>query len=145
VKINTIKFFYPFSKLTLDSRSRIKRFLFFLFKSERKKVHQINYVFCSDKFLLELNQKYLKHKYKTDILTFPFSGPEEPLHGEIYISVERTKVNARRYHTTFKEEILRLIFHGALHLCGFDDASDVQKQVMKRKEDHYLKLFKSFT
>lgn len=144
-EINKIKFFYHSVDFSFSDRSKIKKFLMLLFKSERKRLDQLNYIFCTDSYLQQLNKKFLRHHYKTDILTFPNSEHPTKIEGEIYISVERARKNAGRFKTTFKQELLRLIFHGALHLCDYKDKTERQIKIMRDKEDHYLKLYKSFT
>jgi rRNA maturation RNase YbeY len=144
-EINKIKFFYYAVDFSFDHRNRVKRFLLFLFKTERKNLLKLNFIFCSDKYLQQLNKKFLGHNYKTDILTFPDSNQSMPTDAEIYISVKRAKVNSMHYETSFKQELLRLIFHGALHLCGYKDDTQAQIKKMRNREDHYLKLYKSFT
>ncbi len=144
-EINKIKFFYHSVDFPFSDRSKIKRFLFFLLKSQKKKLAQLNYIFCSDDYLQELNKKFLGHNYKTDILTFPTLEKPVLIEGEIYISVERARINADRFKTSFRQELLRLIFHGVLHLCGYQDTNATQTQKMRDAEDHYLKLYKSFT
>ena len=112
-----------------------------LFKNNRKQLDQLTYVFCSDKYLLEINQKFLKHNYYTDILTFDLSSSQKAVEGEIYISVDRVRENARTQGTTIKEEFHRVIFHGALHLCGFKDKTEKEKSRMTAEEDKCLHLY----
>jgi rRNA maturation RNase YbeY len=144
-EINKIKFFYHAVDFPFSDRNKLKKFLLLLFKSEGKKLGQLNYVFCSDSYLQQLNKKFLSHNYKTDILTFPTLDTPNSISGEIYISVERAKVNATRFKESFKQELRRLIFHGALHLCGYRDKTERQMRIMRNQEDHFLKLYKSFT
>lgn len=101
----------------------------------------VNYIFCTDAYLLELNQGYLKHNTYTDIITFGLSKRRDPIVAEIYVSVERVAENAKIFESGFVKELHRVIFHGALHLCGYMDKSPLQKKKMRSKEDYYLALF----
>jgi len=140
-----VYFFFDNVSLNLRSRNKIKAAVEFLFKSERKSLASLNYIFCSDEKLLSINRDYLKHDYYTDIVTFDLSeGPD--ITGEIYISVDRVRDNARQFGFTITDELLRVIFHGALHLCGYRDNTQALKNKMRAKEDHYLAIFrKRFT
>jgi probable rRNA maturation factor len=123
----------------LRNRNRLKKFLINLFKNEKKKLDSINYIFCTDRFLLNANRHYLKHNFYTDILTFNLSGNnKDPIKADIYISLQRVRENAKRLKTSPKSELHRVIFHGALHLCGYNDSTKKEKDIMSRKEDLYL-------
>lgn len=100
----------------------------------------INIINCSDTYLLEINQKYLNHHYYTDVITFDYVV-ENVVSGDIFISEDRIAENAEEYNTTENEEFLRVIVHGILHLCGYKDHSDTEKQKMHEKENYYLKKF----
>ncbi len=103
----------------------------------------INYIFCSDTDLLKLNQQFLKHNTLTDILTFRLSSNGLPILSDIYISIERITNNSHELSISFKEELHRVIFHGALHLCGYDDKSEAEKIIIRQKEDYYLQRYVS--
>lgn len=124
-------FFFP-------HRNRLKTFLLELFKKEGKKVEAINYIFCTDDYLLELNQTHLKHDTYTDIITFELSPKGAPLVADIYISTERVKENAKTYRTGFQKELHRVIFHGALHLCQYKDKTKEETQQMRHMEALHL-------
>jgi len=98
----------------------------------------LTYIFCSDEYLLEINRKFLDHDTYTDIITFDLTGENELLTGEIYISTERVADNAEKFGTAYIEELHRVIFHGALHLCGFKDKSAADKKKMREMEDKCL-------
>lgn len=104
----------------------------------------INYIFCSDAYLLSMNRRYLKHDYYTDIITFDMSPNSIQLDAEIYISGERVKDNAKGLKVLLSEELLRVMFHGILHLCGYSDKGKRQKIKMRRREDHYLAKYKKY-
>lgn len=134
-------FFNFLEEVTLRERARLKEFLPSLFKREKKQLMEIRYIFCSDDYLLDINKQYLKHDYYTDIITFDLSEPGQPINAEIYISVDRVRDNARNFHTSLKRELHRVIFHGALHLCGYKDKSQEEERIMRQKEDKYLEIY----
>ena len=119
-------------------RQKLKIFLLSLFKKQGRVVDQVNYVFCKDSYLLSLNQQYLRHNTLTDIITFELSAPGQPLISDIYISSERVQENATLFASSFNRELHRVIFHGALHLCGYQDKEKKQAQEMRRMEELYL-------
>lgn len=103
---------------------------------EEKLWSSINVIFCSDEFLLQLNQEYLKHDYYTDILTFQYE--HDPIEGELYISIDRVKANAHDRNIKWPIELHRVIIHGVLHLAGYSDKSEEEIATMRQKEDQYL-------
>ncbi|GAB4409056.1 MAG: rRNA maturation RNase YbeY [Bacteroidia bacterium] len=96
---------------------------------------EINYIFCSDEYLLTLNKQYLDHDYYTDILTFPNSEPGQPISADIYISIERVRENAQAFQSELMDELARVMVHGLLHLLGFDDHSPEAAAQMREAED----------
>ena len=132
-----VYFFFEHKKFKLENRSGLKKFIETLFKKEKKQLGSLNYIFCSDKSLLEINQEFLNHNYYTDILSFDLSD-SKLTEAEIYISIDRVKENARNLGISFKSELLRVIFHGALHLCGLGDKTSIEKKKIREKEDYYL-------
>ena len=137
---STIRFHF-LSDIDLRDRARLKSFLPSLFKKEKKQLAELQYIFCSDPYLLEINKQYLNHNYYTDIITFDLSEPGQPINAEIYISVDRVRDNALSFGNTLKNELHRVIFHGALHLCGYKDKSQKDEKLMRNMEDRYLKLY----
>ena len=137
-----ICFFFQEVKVNLPNRTQLKNYIQSIFKKEGKKVESINYIFCTDKALLEINRQYLSHDYYTDIITFDLS--EKPaVRAEIFISVERVKENALQLGVSFKSELHRVIFHGVLHLCGYNDKTKAETEIMRGKEEFFLaKYFK---
>jgi rRNA maturation RNase YbeY len=109
-------------------------------KSEGRVLEDINYIFTSDTYLLELNQRFLNHDYYTDILTFDYSV-DRTVSGDIFISIDRVMENARSFGVDFDEELLRVMVHGLLHLFGYNDDDDMQQQRMRSIEDEKIKLF----
>ncbi|WP_134355786.1 rRNA maturation RNase YbeY [Flavobacterium psychrophilum] len=108
--------------------------------SENKSEGEINYIFCDDNYLLEINQQYLNHDTLTDVISFDYSLGNE-IHGDIYISIERVRENADDFKVPFEEELKRVMIHGVLHCCGYKDKSDADELLMRSKEDEKLKLF----
>ena len=137
-----IKFFFLTQGITLRNRNKLKHYLKNILEKEGKKLGYLNYIFCSDEFLLEINRRYLQHNYYTDIITFDLSDNSNSIQAEIYISSDRIKDNSRRLGITIKSEIHRVIFHGVLHLCGYKDKKKEEKKQMRAKEDYYLKNYK---
>lgn len=103
-----------------------------------EQIDYINIIFCSDDYLLNVNQEYLQHDYYTDIITFDYS--EDEIASDIYISVDRIAENAKEYNVTFQQELHRILIHGMLHLVGYEDKDDDSKAEMTAEEDHYLAL-----
>jgi probable rRNA maturation factor len=136
-----ISFHFIAKDFTLKERKHLKAFILDLFKKEGKAVETINYIFCTDDYLLELNKSYLKHFTLTDIITFELSEKTEAAISDIFISIDRVKENAKTFQIPFTKELLRVIFHGALHLCGYKDKTKADKQAMRNKEDFYLNLY----
>lgn len=130
--------------LKFPGKTRIKAFVGKLFAREHYKISSITYIFCSDPFLLQINQKFLQHDYYTDIITFALSEKSEPIEAELYISIDRVKENAQSLHISFQQEMLRVIFHGALHLCGYNDKKKGEIALIRSKEAQYLQLFEKF-
>lgn len=105
-------------------------------------VGEISFIFCSDSYLLDVNRKYLNHDYFTDIITFDYVE-NGLVSGDIFISVDRVKENSGLFNVSFFDELKRILIHGILHLTGYNDKSDPEKQVMTQKENFYLDLYKS--
>ncbi len=112
-----------------------------LFAQEGRLLECLNYIFCSDEYLLKINNDFLSHDYYTDIITFPLSEEGQPIVGEIYISLDRIKDNAVANKASMFKETLRVVFHGALHLCGYKDKSKKNSVLMRSKEDYYTGTF----
>jgi len=142
--VSNIHFFFQTNSVGINNRLKLKAFIKDIFKKEKKKVKNLNYVFCSDKELLKINQDFLNHNYYTDILTFNLSSSHDIIDAEIYISIDRVRENAKLLDFSFKSELHRVIFHGALHLCGYKDKKKGEIKKMREKEDLYLsEYFKS--
>lgn len=137
-----VYFFFDTVNHHLKNRARVKQAVELIFRKEKKKLDHLNYIFCSDTALLSINKQYLKHDYYTDIITFDLSENKDKVSGEIYISVDRVRENAAILKTPFSKELIRVIFHGALHLCGYRDKKSKGERKMREKEEFYLTLFK---
>jgi probable rRNA maturation factor len=128
--------------ITLTNRKKLKQFIIKIFKIEKVALESMSYVFCSDEFLLQINKDYLKHDYYTDIISFDLSlSKSSPVIGEVYISVDTIRDNTKRFETTIQLELHRVIFHGALHMCGYKDKTKKDQALMTTKEDEYLSLY----
>ena len=108
--------------------------------SEMKNEGDINYIFCDDNYLVEINQQYLDHDTLTDIISFDQSIGNE-LHGDIFISIERVRENASEFKVSFDEELRRVMVHGVLHYCGYKDKTEEDEMKMSLKEDEKIKMF----
>jgi probable rRNA maturation factor len=108
----------------------------------KAKLKEVSFIFCSDSYLLQMNQSFLNHNTLTDIITFDYSKSRNALEGEIYISVERVLENAEKFEVSFEQEIKRVMIHGILHLLGFKDKKVKEKAQMRKKEEACLSLFK---
>jgi rRNA maturation RNase YbeY len=136
-----IRFHYFGKSFYLPGRTGLKKFICKIFRKEGYKLKSINYIFCSDEYLFQLNLRHLDHNTFTDILTFRYSSLNDPIVSEIYISIDRIKENSKLYNTTFSTELHRVMFHGALHLCNYGDKTKSQSLTMRSKEEFYLQMF----
>ncbi len=134
-------FFFK-TPVSLKDRAKLKKFIEAAFRKEKKKLKSLNYIFCDDEELLQINRQYLKHDYYTDIITFELSNKGEPVEGEVYISIDRVKDNSQMLKEPVKQELHRVIFHGVLHLCGYKDKSEQEKKKMRRMEDTLISEFR---
>jgi probable rRNA maturation factor len=128
------------TEFELPNEIQISEWLSRVILSENKKEGDINYIFCDDAYLLEINQQYLDHDTLTDIISFDYSVGNE-LHGDIFISVERVAENASDFNVTFEEELQRVFVHGLLHYCGYKDKSDEDIIIMRAKENDKIAMF----
>ena len=123
----------------LSQPEKLSEWILAVLEKEGCQLQQACFIFCSDEYLLQLNQEYLNHDTYTDIITFPYSEP--PLiEGDIFISIDRVKDNARRFGISFEKELHRVMIHGILHLCGYTDQSPDEKARMRKKEDEALMM-----
>lgn len=134
-------YFFFQAPVSLQDRVKLKKFIESIFKKEKKKIQGLNYVFCTDEELLKINRQYLNHDYYTDIVSFELSKKDEPAEGDIYISIDRIRDNALNLGEPLFKELHRVIFHGALHLCGYKDKTRSQSLEMRNKEEEYLSRY----
>ena len=130
-------------KFVLKEKRKISRWINDVIKSHQKKLGNISYIFCSNEYILELNQKYLNHNYFTDIITFDYCY-DNIVEGDIFISIDTVLDNSHRFKTNFNDELLRVIIHGVLHLVGFSDKTAKQQKQMRVLEDEALSIFYSY-
>ena len=133
-----VRFNYADRKLNGISKAPLKAIVLSIFKKEKALLDHIDYIFCSDEYLLGINQTALNHDYYTDIITFPLSDNGQPVVAEIYISIDRVRDNANQLNLPFKAELARVVAHGALHLCGYKDKSKRDVEVMRERESFYI-------
>lgn len=133
-------FFPQGQRFSLTNRGQLKAFIEKLLSKEGKKPGQLNYIFCSDREIQKINLSYLKHDYATDIITFDLSEQKE-LMADIYISIDRVRDNAKSLKVSFKSELHRVIFHGALHLCGYKDKKPAEIKKMREQENRLLSSY----
>lgn len=134
-----IRYFCEDIKFTYKNKLANNRWLKMVAGSEIRKIGDINVIFCSDNYILDVNMKYLQHDYFTDIITFDYCEGKV-LSGDLFISVDRVRENSIEFGTDFEEELHRVIVHGVLHLIGYDDHTDEDKKVMRQKENYYLQM-----
>jgi len=139
-----IYFFKADTKFRFSKRVQVAGWIKSIVKAEGKRCGDIIFVFCSDKYLLQLNRRFLNHEYFTDVITFDYSSGKV-ISGEIYISIDRIKENAFELGVAFRVELNRVIIHGVLHLIGYSDSTKAQKKAMRLKEDACLSLLHSST
>lgn len=135
-------FFNNADKATsLRYRTKLKAFINKQCLKEGIHVETLQYVFCSDEFVLDINKRYLNHNFYTDIISFDLSEQKGQLIGDVYISIDRVKENAKTVGSLYTHELLRVIFHGALHFCGYKDKKPSDQKMMRYMEDKWLKAY----
>jgi rRNA maturation RNase YbeY len=138
---HTIFFNNADKSTSLRSRTGLKSFIKKQCLKEGVQIETLQYVFCSDKFLLDINKRYLNHNFYTDIISFDLSDQKGQLIGDVYISIDRVKENAKTEGNLYTHELLRVIFHGALHFCGYKDKKPADAKQMRSMEDKWLKAY----
>jgi rRNA maturation RNase YbeY len=133
-----INFFQEEVSFTLKDKLKLKKWIKETIEAEGYKLQELNYIFCSDEYLLQMNQQYLDHDTLTDIITFDNSETQGKIVGDIFISIERVWENAKSFGVTNERELQRVVIHGALHLVGYADKKPADKKLMTEKEDFYL-------
>ena len=140
--MSNINFFYQSPLPVFKHRTALKSFLLDSAVTNNRPISYLNIIFCTDEYLLSINQDFLKHDYYTDIVTFDLSPSKaHPIEGELYISIDRVKENAITHNDTFIKELHRVIFHGVLHLLGFKDKDVADEILMRQKENDFISLY----
>ena len=127
---------------SLKQKAKLKTWIESVIKKEKYVLENLNYTFVSDKALLKINNDFLKHNTYTDIITFNYNEGKKVL-GDIFISIDRVKENAKKFDVSFEEELHRVMIHGVLHLCGYKDKSKADSDLMRKKEGQSLKVLLS--
>ena len=135
-----INFFTEDVDLPFLNVSLVTEWLSSVCTAEKKELEEVSIIFCSDEYLLDMNNEYLQHDYYTDIITFDYCV-ENQIVGDLFVSVDRVKDNSILNHVSFDNELLRVIVHGVLHLIGFKDKTEEDAKLMRQKEDEYLNLY----
>jgi probable rRNA maturation factor len=133
-----IQFFAEALTFQLKEKVKHRKWLVEVIRAEKKKPWYVNFIFCPDNYLLDLNRIYLKRNTLTDVITFSAEEKEGIVSGDIFISIDRVAENAQKFKTSFEKELRRVMVHGVLHLMGYIDKSDKQKRIMRRQEDKYM-------
>jgi probable rRNA maturation factor len=136
-----IQFFEENIKFSLKEKNKHKKWLKTIAEKQGYKIIDLNYIFCSDEYLYQINLEYLNHDTYTDIITFDNSEERNSIEGDIFISIERIKENAENLNNGIDLEILRVMSHGLLHLMGYKDKSKQDKKQMKEMEDNSILLY----
>ena len=131
--------FHFTNSFTLKNKRKIKNWLKDTIVNEKKKVGDINYIFCSKEYLKKMNNDYLSKNYETDVISFDFSN-DNKISGDIYISSETVKKNSIIFNVCFNNELKRVMVHGLLHLLNYNDKSNQERKIMREKENFYIKL-----
>jgi rRNA maturation RNase YbeY len=126
------------NKYIIKEKRKINSWIKLCVAEEGKKINTISFNICGDEYILQLNNESLQHDYYTDIITFELNEKNEPIEGDIYISIDRVKDNAKTLNIPFITELQRVLIHGVLHLCGYKDKSTKEEKQMREKENYYL-------
>lgn len=144
MKEENIHFFEEEIQLRLENEEAVRSWVREMLDAEGfENEGEINYIFCSDEYLLAINQSYLNHDTYTDIITFDTSHSPSEIAGDIFISTERVTENAKNYKVSFHDELYRVMAHGILHLCGYNDSTEEEIKKMRERESFYLKKIKA--
>lgn len=135
-----LKIFYKDVKFRLRKTKEIKNWIMQVIRSEKKEPGDLFFIFVNDKYIRQINKEFLEHDYYTDVIAFDYREGEI-INGEIYIGVETVRRNTKIYGSTLRNEILRVMIHGVLHLIGYNDKNEVEKKEIGRKEDEYINKF----
>lgn len=135
--MSKIEIFYEGIESLKLRKTHLKKYTKQLIINEQRKIGDVTLILCSDKYLLDININYLKHNYFTDIITFNYVEGDI-ISGDLFISMDRVQENAKEYQITLMKELYRVVFHGVLHLIGYNDKTEEEIKIMREKEDFYL-------
>ncbi|WP_323755608.1 rRNA maturation RNase YbeY [Roseivirga sp.] len=139
--MDNISFFSEDIDFSLQQEEKITLWLERIAELENTPIEEISYIFCTDDYLLKINQEYLDHDYYTDIITFDNrDSPEDPIESDIFVSIDRVTENASDQNVSFEHELKRVLAHGLLHLIGYNDKTEEEQLLMREKEEAYLSL-----
>jgi rRNA maturation RNase YbeY len=141
MKNSSIHFFKESVSFRLTKQNQLQKWIKTAAKKEKFTVDNLNYIFCSDKYLKKINKDYLNHNYFTDIITFDISTQKGKIEGDIFISVDRVQANAKQYKVSPVDELRRVMIHGLLHLTGYKDKTPKDQAEMRKMEDYWLAQF----
>jgi len=130
----SIRIFYDGIKEKISNPAEMKKFLIKVIRDEKKSLGDLNFIITTDEQLLKINKEFLKRNYLTDVIAFDYSEMSV-VTGEVYISIDTVKRNSHKYKVELSQELTRVMIHGVLHLCGYDDRSDAGKEIMKEREE----------
>ncbi len=132
-------YFFEDTAFTFRCKTKNNRWLRLVAESEIRRIGNINIIFCSDHYILDINRRFLQHDFFTDIICFDYCEGDR-LNGDMFISIDTVSANAEEYGEGFERELNRVIVHGILHLIGYDDLTEEDRKIMREKEDYYLSL-----
>lgn len=141
MKNSSIHFFKESVSFRLTKQNQLRKWINTAAKKEKFSIDNLNYIFCSDKYLKKINKDYLNHNYYTDIITFDISTQKGKIEGDIFISIDRVQANAKQYKVSPVDELRRVMIHGLLHLTGYKDKTAKDQAEMRKMEDYWLAHF----
>lgn len=136
-----IQIFYDNINFRVKNWRNVKKLIEKVISEEGKISGDLNFILTNDTILKEINVQFLKHNYYTDVVSFDY-GEHNIIAGDIYISIDTVKINAKNYKVSYRLELVRVIIHGVLHLCGYEDKTAMEKDVMRRRENSWLRVYR---
>jgi rRNA maturation RNase YbeY len=138
--MGAIRYFYEQTRFRMAQPIKVRQWLKRVARQEGWDIANLNYIFCSDAYLLSLNQSHLRHNTLTDVITFQYHQSGQPIEGDVFISIPRVRENAKKFGSPFTDELHRVMVHGLLHLMGYADKRPADKKRMQKKETACLSL-----
>ena len=139
--MDTVRFFSENIEFTIPFPQKTIQWIQQTVSAESHELSSLNFIFCDDAYLHSINKQYLQHDDFTDVITFSYAENPHRIEGDIFISIDRVKENAAAFQTSFNDELHRVMIHGVLHLLGYNDKSESERQIMRKKENSYLSLY----